>query len=168
MAGVAAVATIAGTAYGVKSSLDAARAQDRAAAEAERLGRENAAMIEAETAEQARRVREEQLKTQSLTQARAAASGAKGGSIDIYTEEMVTEQKRQLDWLKQSGESKARLAVMGAQYTAGVGRAQASATRAGAVSTFVSGVGTFASQGEKANWWNTPADKTPKKPGKDK
>ena len=160
MAGVAAIATIAGTAYSVKSSMDAARAQDRAASEAERLGRENAAMIEAETAEQARRVREEQLQTQSLAQARASASGAKGGSIDIYTDEMVTEQKRQLDWLKQSGESKARLAIMGGQHTAGVGRAQASATRAGAVSTVISGAGTFASQGAKANWWNTPAGTT--------
>ena len=160
MAGVAAVATIAGTAYSVKSSMDAEHAQKRAASEAERLGRENAAMIEAETAEQARRVREEQLQTQSLAQARAAASGAKGGSIDIYAEEMITEQKRQLDWLKQSGESRARLAIMSGQQAGQAGRAQASATKAGAVGTFISGAGTFASQGAKANWWNTPAGTT--------
>ncbi len=155
MAGVAAVATIFSTAFGIKTSRDAAKDQRRAAAESEALGRENAAAIEAETAESARRLSKQQAETESLAQAKAAASGAGGKSQTTFLESMVGEHGRQLDWLKQSGRSQASIARRAGASQGRVGRSQAKATEAAGVGNFLQSTGTFASQSTKAGWWDT-------------
>jgi len=101
----------AGTAYSIYSGMEAKDAADRQAAEQERLARENAAAIEAETAENARRLSMQQAEREGMAMAKAAASGVKtSGSTGDYLSDMSTEHKRELDWLKKSGASQAGIA----------------------------------------------------------
>ena len=60
MSHVAPILMIAGTAYQIHSGIQAKDAQKAAAAEAERIGRENAAIIEAETREEIKRTKDSQ------------------------------------------------------------------------------------------------------------
>jgi len=153
-AAVQAIVTIASTAYGIHSSMEAADAQKAAAAESERLGIENAAAVEAETQEQARRTAAAQSSQQASARARAAASGvAEGGSMSTVTGEMAKEHTRQLDWLKTSGATRAEMTRQGAKASGDVGRAQASATRAGGIAGGIQGVGSIHKSGTKAGWW---------------
>ena len=155
MAGASTALQIFGTMMTVKSSLDTAAAQDRAASEAERMGRENAANIEAETRESARRAGLEMTAKESAARARAAASGVafEEGSMGEVMTGMKVEHGRQLDWMQESGRRQAGLAVAGGASAGATGRAQASATRGSAVaSTFKSAPSIYTS-GKTAGWW---------------
>lgn len=154
-AAIQAVATVAATAYGIHSSMEAAKAQDRAADEAERMGRENAARIEEEGREEKRRQEKAFAAKEAKSRAFAGASGTTGGSMSTVQEEMAREHGRQTAWLARSTASKAQAAREGAAYEGMTGRARADATRAAGIGKGLSGVSNIYSAGLKANWWRS-------------
>lgn len=79
-----------------------------AAQAARELGEKNAEFTEQETAEQVRRKEGAARYKEGMAQAQAAASGIKtSGSTDLYLSEMMAEHKREVDWVKKSGKSRA-------------------------------------------------------------
>ncbi|RKX23508.1 MAG: hypothetical protein DRP45_10410 [Candidatus Zixiibacteriota bacterium] len=150
------VVSALGTAYSIKSSMDAAKSQDRAAAEAERMGRENAANIEAETQRSKTVLREEQMSKEGEARAKAAASGATvTGSLGESLDYMGKQHRDEIAWLGKSGTSRANLAKLEGGYQGMIGRNQASSTRAGAIGSAISGAGTTYGYGKEAGWFGT-------------
>lgn len=120
-AAVPAIIALVGTAVQVDAANDAKRAS-----------RANARAIEAETTEEARRLREEQAKTESRTRALAAASGGEGQSQSMYMEKQKAEHASELNWLKRSGADRAAAARRGGSIAAKQGYAGALSTAAAA------------------------------------
>lgn len=154
MAGAAAVASILGTVMGYEASREAASDTEAAAREAERIGRENAAAIEAETQETIRRTELEQSATEARARTVAAASGTVGGSLETVIGTMESEHERQLGWIQTSGESRERIAISAGTYAGMTGMAQASAIQAQGVASLFAGVGTTFTAGSRAGWWS--------------
>ena len=143
-----------GTAYAVSSQMRAADAQERAAAEAERLARENAAAIEAETREEARRLALQQKQLEGTSRARAAASGiTSSGSFGDYMSFLEQENQRQLEWLNESGQRRADIARRGGYLDAASARTGAHASRAQAWGSIFSGAKDIYGYGRNAGWW---------------
>jgi len=141
--------------FGIYQTSQEAARYDAAAAEAERIGRQNAAAIEAETQERLRVTELEQASTEATAKARAAASGVVGGSLEDSITTMKTEHGRQLEWMKVSGASYARSAITGGQYAGATARAQVSATRARGISEGISGGISAYQFGKKhTDWWD--------------
>lgn len=118
-----------GTAASVGMQLEA-RSDAKRAAEA------NARAIEAETAEEARRLKMEQERTEATSRAAAAASGSTGVSQEAYQDYLGNEHARELAWLKKSGSSQAGIARQ-------QGRAAASSAAASAFGTLSQGAMSF-------------------------
>ena len=153
MAGTAAVMSIIGTTYSIKSGIEQKRAMEKAAEEQERLAMQNAANIEAETAESVRRASAEAAKRESAAKALTAASG-RSGTIENVLGDLGAENARQIAWLAASGQSQANLARMGGQVEAGISRAKADQILANTYSNLFSGVGSTYTLGSKAGWWS--------------
>ena len=140
--------------------MSAASKQKSAAAEAERMGREKAARIEAETAEQKRREKLMQEQVEGGATARAAASGVQlTGSTAQALTSLYEEHKRQLDFLDLSGRMRAREAVSEGRAAGAAGRAQAKQTQFNA---FASAVGGIYGAGRNQGWWGVPSTTTSK------
>ena len=76
---------------------------------AKQAGSSNAAADRAEAAESARREEVQNEETQARGRAAAAASGVTtGGTPSLFLEAQEAEGKRQIDWLKRAGESRAK------------------------------------------------------------
>ena len=156
MAQAAPIIMIAATAYSVKTGMDAASAQEAAAAEAERIGRENAAIIEEETREEMKRTSEAQRQERGRAGAIAAASGmavTEEGSVGTFLDNVDEAHTEALAWLQKSGANRARIAELGGNYTAMQGRAGASSTRAGVVSNVANSASNIYTAGTDAGWW---------------
>lgn len=110
--------------------------QVEAAGDAKRAARANARALEAETAEEARRLKKEQASQESKSRALAAASGGGGQSQTSFMESQKKEHANELDWLKRSGSSRASSARAGGSLAAKQGYAGAVGTVASAVSGF--------------------------------
>lgn len=121
-----------------------ASASDRAAEDAKRLGKLNASYITEETAEQTRRLKFTQERTQASVRAGQAASGFRSGeksmgaSSKAFMSTLKDVQQSELDWLNKAGKSRAEIARRG-------GEAQASTLRAQGVSQLFSGAAGAAS-----------------------
>jgi len=144
----------AATAYSVYSGFQAANAQEQAAAQAERIGRDNATVIEAETREEKRRLVKQQAQTEGTAKARVAASGQVGaGTTDAYLSDLSKANVEAVDWLMKSGKNRARIAISEGKYTAASGKAGAQGTRAAAVGNFAAGAAGTYEAGINAGWW---------------
>lgn len=121
--------------------------QMKAAKQAGKIGEMNAANIQAETAESAYRLHQDQQRTESMMRARMAASGAKmeSGSFQLYADAMKEAHARDLDWLRRSGASQASMARYEGKTAKSSGMWQA----AGSMAKGVSGLYEYGS----ANWW---------------
>ena len=84
----------------------------KAKKKAKKAGKANAALIQAETAEQLRRTRMQFDQQVGLTRAMVGASGVRIniGTPQRYIEAMKREQKRQLDWTQKAGDMRATAA----------------------------------------------------------
>jgi len=152
---IAAIFTAASTVYSVSEQRKSAGQQERAAADAERIGRENAAVIESETREEIRRAKLENAQTKGKAAAIAAASGVKStGTVGTFLTDLDSAQKDSLDWLAKSGANRSRIAELTGQYTAAQGRAGATSTRANAVGTAIQGASSVYNTGSTQSWWN--------------
>jgi len=148
------IISAAGAGYSIYAGERAEDVADKRAAEMEAQGRENAKLIEAETQEQARRVSAQQREAESMALAKAAASGVQvSGSTKDYLSDMSTENKRQLDWLKKSGKSKANLARSGAYVSASGVRESGTQAKYGGYSDAVKTAGTTIAKGADEGWW---------------
>lgn len=109
----------------VAAAVIGAGAAVKGAVDAKKAGKENAARIKAETEEQARRTRIEQQKTEALARARAAASGAQGGSVDVFLAGMQDQHAKELQWLGKSGSMNASAAKQQGKtgFASGIGTA---------------------------------------------
>jgi len=156
MAQFAPIIMVAGTAYSIYSGMEAAETQKQAASEAERIGRENAANIEAETREEARRLALAQERELGKARAVAGASGlvSTSGTINTFIEDLQEGQAESLAWLNQSGANRARIAKLTGGYTGAIGRAGAETTLAQPIGQGISNVGAAASiAGQQGSWW---------------
>ena len=113
------------SALGAGMSFMSYQKQKKAANTAEEIGRQNAAHTEAETQEEATRLRDNQRRVLAETRALASTSGVSGGTQDIYSQDMATKQTRELKWLQKSGKSRADIERLQGAYTAQGARADA-------------------------------------------
>jgi hypothetical protein len=119
-------------AYSVYAAEEAKKDRERAAAEAERIAWENARLIEAETAEEKRRLREAQKRQLGEAKAIAGASQQQldeGSSLLAVVGSLESEQQKQVKWLQAAGDSRAQIARMGGAYEKMIGQAEARAIR---------------------------------------
>jgi len=121
---------VASLAISVISSLFGASESKKAEKRALRLGGMNADLILAETAEQKRRLGFEQQQTTATTKTNIAATGFRsgettmGGSHRTFLKTMKTQQQSEMDWLTQSGTSRAGIARAGGESAASQMRSQ--------------------------------------------
>lgn len=154
MAGAAAVASIFGTIVAVRGQAKARKAASAAAREEKEMARQEAANIEAETAENVRRARDKASKVEGESRARAAASGfGASGSIDLALDSMSAEHGRQIAWMAKSGASKARMAIMGGDMRSDAQDARADQLQSQMWGTVATGVGSGYTGGKDAGWW---------------
>ena len=89
-------------------------------------GEANAAAIQAETAEESRRMAAASAQTSAEGRVKAAASGTKvSGSSARVLATLGEEQQARLDWLKKSGSSRAEIATLEAGYQSDIHKGQA-------------------------------------------
>lgn len=137
---------------------DIADTQQEAARQSQALRERNAALIEAEGQEQARRERDTDAREQGMARARAGASGTTGGGTQgLYLADMKQVAKEELDWLDYSTKSRVAQERHAGYYDYLQGSAQAQATRSGAKTTRAAGwtglMGSGTQFGEAHNWW---------------
>lgn len=139
LAGVSAIAGIVGLVGGITGKQQASAG----ASETERLGRENAMLIEAEGKEEERRATEENMQAQAQMRAMSASTGTTGeGSQQIY---MTAEQEKfdkDIDWLRQSTSKKADLERRQAGITARSLKSQGKSGLWGSIGGAVGSIGT--------------------------
>lgn len=128
----------------IGAAIIGAAAAAKGAIDAKKAGKENAARVKAESEEQVRRTRIEQQKTEALARARAAASGAQGGSVDVYMAGLQSEHQKELQWLGKSASMNASSAIQ----QGNTGFASGLGTAAGYAGTALS---TAAAQ---KSWWS--------------
>ena len=145
------VLSAAGTAYGVYSS-------EKQAAEAEDIAEDNARRQSAEAEEMAQRAENEAAREESLSRARAAASGATGESMDLYQEDLAKTNQREIDWIRRSGASRADAIKQ-------EGYAQASGYRSAGIEQGIRGAGNVAAGA--LDWYNTYSPTWKKQPSFD-
>lgn len=133
-----------GDIFSLGLKLASANQQYKAGKDAEKNAERNAELIRRETDEQARRMKSQQKRRQSTLRARMAASGTKmDGSNKTFLEEYVEEDERQLEWLQESGDSRAALTLR-------AGKDDKSALQTRAFTSFFSSVNDF---GSDSGWW---------------
>lgn len=145
---IAVALTAAGTYQSFKSQSEAAAAQKDAARESARLAEINARNQERETQVEVANLSEAQAKAEAMNRAKAAASGvavAPGGSYALTLAEQKKYNTRELEWLKESGASRANIIRQQGQSSMRTGMAQADATKSGAYGSLWSGLGSAAS-----------------------
>lgn len=119
-----------------------ARKDARAAAAQQReLGKQSGKYIRAEGAENLYRKQYAFGQTESMTKALSAASGVGGLSNDRYVASMKREHTRELDWMKKSTDSRAKIAVMGGGLAADQTQAAGNAAMWGGISGAVGSIG---------------------------
>ena len=140
---VAALASAAAGVYSAKASADAADEQQR-------LAEKNAEFEQAEAEESAKRLAEENKRTEALSRAMAAASGVGGESQQSYLTDLEAKGQREVAWMRKAGASRANIMRQEGAMTAKAGRAQAYAS---GVKSVAGGASDLYSTG-KGNWWN--------------
>lgn len=156
MAEIAAAVAIISGAYSVYSGYEQKQAAKAAAAEQERLARENAANIEAEALEEKRRAQKAADAQQADSRARAAASGVSGespSSIDIFLGAQEDEWQKQLEWITTSAANRADIARRSGYMDAAATRMAGKAAFAEGIQSGLGSFGSAYSYGGKANWW---------------
>ena len=142
-----AAAAIGSAIFSVFQGYQAKKDAKKSAAEQEKIARQNAANIEAETQEQKRRASDQEAEVSAERRARASASGTGGGgSQQTFMDAEADEFNRQLDWLTKSGANQANL-------TRKQGSAAAANTRRQGNSALWGGIGNAAtSLGSYSGW----------------
>ncbi len=136
----------AGMLIGGAGQLFSAYQKNKAAGQTKKIAKMNADLVRAESAEEERRLRKEIQKTEGMTKAMSAASGVQmTGSRDLAVSDMERENIAQLNWLKKSGESRAKSVLAG-------GDIQASQLKSSAFSSAVSGLTSIGKGASKAGW----------------
>lgn len=119
-----------------------ARKDARAAAAQQReLGKQSAQYIRDEGAESLYRKQYAFGQTESMTKALSAASGVGGVSRNRYSESMKREHTRELDWMKKSTDSRAKIAKLGGQMAADATIASGNAAMWGGIGGAVGSIG---------------------------
>ena len=118
---------------GLAASAYSAYQQADAADEAKEIAEMNADRERAESAEEARRAQKQADRTNSLARARAAASGIAGESSDMYLAALEDEQQREVDWIRTSGSSRAKIIEKEGRRAHKIGNAEAWSTMASGV-----------------------------------
>ena len=157
MAVVSAIATVFGTISKMNAAKKAENRANQAAADELELSREEAAAIEAETAESTRRAKDQADKAEGTSRARAAASGVTlDGSLGIALGSMEEEHDRQINWMATAGASRARMALLGGEMRSSAQLARGDAFSAQVWGSAFAGASSLYSAGgsEGAGWWS--------------
>lgn len=116
---------------------------EQAAQEAEDIADANARREAMEAEEMAQRAEKDAAREESLARARAFASGVGGESQEIYLDDLHASNKREIDWIRRSGASRADL-------TRKEGRVSASQHRRKGTAAAIGGFGSMV--GQAADW----------------
>ena len=146
---IAAISAVVGAGAAVYSGIE----QAKAAEEAEKIAEKNAQMMEAETAEQAKRLAKEQDRTEGLTRAMAAASGVGGESQQAMIEDMERTHAGELAWMKKAGASRASITRQEGGMMAQQGRAAAMGTMASGAAQMGGAMSGLHKTGVQQGWW---------------
>lgn len=142
---------IASAAVGAVTQLAAAERFEESGDEARNLAEMNAAIEEAESREEERRLRFQSEKDMAQARARAAASGiTMAGTPGLYMQEMEEVLGREVDWLRKSSETRQEQIRRTGGYQRDIARARASGARAGALQSVLGGA---YGVGQAYNWW---------------
>jgi len=121
--------------------------QAGAAGKAAAAGNINAENILKQGSEDVRRKTLEMKNTIGLTKGTIGASGIKlAGSAKAYIDSMTSEYQKDIAWIKESANTRAKVARLG-------GQAAAAESMAGAINTGVQAAGTFNAYGRTSGWW---------------
>jgi hypothetical protein len=116
---------------------------------AKKLGKMNAALSGLETAEEMRRMNEEERKRESTMRAKMAAVGVSGDSFDVFADYQKQRFQKELAWTQKVGQQRQAIAIEG-------GNAQAAAAGAskyqGMGGMFSAVEGTY-NTGVDQGWW---------------
>ena len=154
MAIVGAVAAVFTAYTSYRAADEASDAAQDAAKQEQEMARQQAAAIEAETAESVRRSRDKASQAEGQSRARVAASGLEtSGSLDLSLDAMSEEHARQIDWMGKAGASQARMALLGGDMRAAGQNARADQFKAQKWGAVSSGVTNVYSTGSDASWW---------------
>jgi hypothetical protein len=124
---------------------------ERAALETEQINRRNVANIEAETMENARKAKEAEASEAARRRALGAATGIatdQASSLDIFMGAQKDKFQSELDWLLKSGASQADIAAREGRYAANNLRTQGQT----ALSSGYFSAGQLRNQGSQAKW----------------
>ena len=149
-AGLAIVSGISSIRQGKQAEKDARAA----AADTERMARENAAMIEAEAMEEKRRASQENDERAAMARAKAAASGTSteaGTSMDLFMGAQEEKFSKEMDWLMQSSKSRQKQAIQQGKYQAKSLRNQGRAAKYDYYSSGITSIGKGVIGG--MDWW---------------
>ena len=141
-----AIAAIASAGAGVYGAVES----HKAAEEQQKLAEKNAEYEQMEAEESARRLSEENARTESLTRAMAAASGAGGESQQNYMTALEQKGKREVNWMRKTGANRASIIKQEGAITAQAGKAKAWAS---GIQSGAEGVGTTYGVGQQQGWW---------------
>jgi len=155
MAQAVAVGTILTAVIGAGVAIKSAQAQKAAAADAKKIGKQNASLAIAETEEQARRLKYNQSKEQAMTRARAYASGIdpESDTVKLVLAEQKKVNQEELDWLIASGYSRASIFKGEGQTASDVAKAAANQSYGQAATSLLGAVGPTYKAGRQAQWW---------------
>lgn len=121
--------------------------------EQEAIDLENRLRLQEETAESARRTREQQEITESQTSLDIGASGFAGGSsLDRYADTMKRQHESDLDWMLTSGASQSDIMARESAARSAATSAQAKSAGRGGWSSIISAGSSIAQQGQKYGW----------------
>lgn len=156
MGWVSAAVSIVGGIQQIRAGKEAAKDAKAAAAEQERIARENAAADEAETMEEKRRAQIEFDEESALRRARASGSGIDTdteSSMDIFMGAQEDKYNKEIDWMLQASKSRQRKILSEARYAAGVTRAQGKQAKYSGYSSGLTGI--IGGIGAGSNWWGS-------------
>lgn len=102
IAGIGVAVSAASAGYSIYQSKQAAE-------EAEDIADANAKREKMEAEEMAQRAEKDAAREESLARARAFASGVGGESQEMYLDDLYASNRREIDWIRRSGSSRADL-----------------------------------------------------------
>ena len=137
---------VAGMVISLASGVFQFASAQKAANEQEDIADQNAKREKEEAEELAQRAEDTAAREESLARARAAASGVGGKSTNLYISDLTKRNQREIDWMRKSGKSKAKI-------TQREGRAAASATRSQGAGSLFSSIGKSVDYGY-SEWGN--------------
>lgn len=135
------------------SGFKQSEAYEEAGKEAEALAARKAELIKLKTREMVKRMEFAQERELSLSEAKSAASGVGGSTVDIYLSEMERIGQEELKWLKTVGAAEYDIALAEGRTAGAISRSQSEQALWGGIGSMLSGFTGIYEGGITEGWW---------------